>query len=173
MRALLPAFLLVVPGLAQAATPACLTADEFSAVSIYALPAMLRGAVQRCDDVLPAGAFLRTDGENLARRYARGREAQWPLAKRAVLKAGGSFDPQAGPVLHNLPDETLKPLVDDMVISVVDQRLPPDRCGSIDRLVMLLSPLPAPLMAQTIALATGVAAHSGEQRLGPMRLCRA
>ena len=53
-------------------------------MSIYTLPAMVRGAAQRCGDFLPPKAYLRTDGEKLAQRYAKGRERQWPLARRAV-----------------------------------------------------------------------------------------
>lgn len=142
-------------------------------MSIYTLPAMVRGAAQRCGDFLPPKAYLRTDGEKLAQRYAKGRERQWPLARRAVVKAGGVFDPQAGPMLGSLPDDTMKPLLDDMVIAMVDQQMPPERCKSLDSLVMLLSPLPAPLAAETIVLATGIAARTGEKRVGLIRICRA
>ena len=174
MRALAAALLLTMPQLAAAATPSpCLTPQEFSAMSIYTLPAMVRGAAQRCDEVLPPRAFLRTNGEQLAQRYAKGRERQWPLAKRAVIKAGGALDPQAAPLLGGMPDETMQPLLDDMVIAVVDQQLPVERCKSLDRLVMLLSPLPAPLAAETIALTTGLAAKTGEKRVGVFHICRA
>lgn len=173
MRALAAALLLALPGTAQAAEPPCLSAQEFSAVTIYTLPAMVRGAAQRCEPVLPPKAFLRTSGEKLAQRYAKGRDRQWPHARQAVIKAGGSFDPQAGPLLGTLPEDTLKPMVDDLVIAVVDQRLPENRCKAVDRMLMLLSPLPAPVAAETIALTTGLAARTGEKRLGQLRICRA
>lgn len=173
MRALMAALLVAAPGVAQAAQAPCLSADEFSAVTVYTLPAMVRGAAQRCDEVLPPRAFLRTSGEQLAQRYAKGRDRQWPQARRAVIKAGDAFDPQAGPLLNTVPEATLKPMVDDLVIAMVDQRLPPSRCQAVDRLLMLLSPLPPTVAAETIALTTGIAARSGEQRLGALRICRA
>lgn len=175
LRLVLCSAMLALPGLAQAAAPPppCLTAQEFSAMSIYTLPAMVRGAAQRCGDVLPPKAYLRTDGEKLAQRYTKGRDRQWPMARKAVIKAGGTLDPQAGPVLGQLPDETMKPMLDDMVIAMVDQQFPVERCKSLDRLLLLLSPLPAPLAAETIALTTGLAARSGAKRVGALRICRA
>ena len=173
MRALLATVLLLTPHVAQAAAPPCLTAQEFSAVSIYALPSMVRGAVQRCGEVLPPRAYLRTNGEGLARRYTLGRDRQWPRARQALLKAGGGFDAAAPEVLRQMPDDSLKPLFDDMVIAMVDQQLPQDRCASLDKLVMLLSPLPAPLAAEGIALGTGIAARTDQRRVGPLRICRA
>lgn len=173
MRAVAAALLLALPGLARAAEPPCLTAQEFSAVTIYALPAMVRGAVQRCDAVLPPSAFLRTSGEKLAQRYGQDRDRQWPRARTAVIKAGGSFDPQAGPLLGTLPEDTLRPMIDELVIAVVDQRLPEDRCQAVNRTLMLLSPLPPAIAAGTIARTTGLAARSGERRLGQLRICRA
>jgi len=176
MRALLASILIVLPQAAQAATPPpapCLTAEEFSAVSIYALPSMVRGAAQRCNDVLPPRAYLRTNGEQLARRYSQGRERHWPRARQALLKAGSGFDAQAPEMLRAMPDDSLKPLFDDMVIAMVDQQLPQNRCASLDKLVMLLSPLPAPLAAEGIALGTGIAARTDRRRVGPLNICRA
>lgn len=173
MRLTLALLLALTPATAQAAERDCLTPSEVSAVAIYTLPAMLRGAAQRCAPALPGSSFLKTNGASLSQRYARNRDKQWPIAKRAIIKAGSTLNPAAGPSLRQLPEATLKPMVDELVIAAVDQHLDPNRCQTVDRLVMLLSPMPTALAAATIALTTGLIARSGQRRIGQLRTCAA
>lgn len=140
--ALAIALALPAPAMAASAEQPCLTAQEFAAVSTFALPGVIRGAAQRCTPVLPSDAFLRSQSETLAKRYAAGRDRAWPLAKAAFFKLGGGMDPQAIGLLKNMPDESLKPFVEGAVTSMVGQQLPTERCSAVDRLVMLLSPAP-------------------------------
>ncbi|MEY4238736.1 MAG: hypothetical protein RL339_1337 [Pseudomonadota bacterium] len=164
---------LPAPAFAAAAEPPCLTAQEFTAVSTFALPGVIRGAAQRCSAVLPSDAFLRSQSENLAKRYTAGRDRAWPEAKAAFLKMGGGFDPQAANLLKGMPDDNLKPFVEGAVTTMVGQQLPTDRCSAVDRLVMLLSPLPAESTAEVIGLAAGLGARSGQARVGKFALCKA
>ena len=171
--ALVMAAALPVPAMAAAAEPPCLTAQEFTAVSTFALPGVIRGAAQRCAPVLPSDAFLRTQSEPLAKRYAAGRDRAWPQAKAAFLKLGGGMDPQAASLFKTMPDESLKPFVEGAVSAMVGQQLPTERCSAVDRLVMLLSPLPAESTAEVIGLAAGLGAQSSRARLGKLTICKA
>ena len=164
---------LPAPALAAAAEPPCLTAQEFTAVSTFALPGVIRGAAQRCTPVLPSDAFLRSQSESLAKRYAVGRDRAWPQAKAAFFKLGGGMDPQAASMLKSMPDENLKPFVEGAVTVMVGQQLPTERCSAVDRLVMLLSPLPAESTAEVIGLAAGLGARTGQARLGKFAICKA
>lgn len=164
---------LPAPALAAAAEPPCLTAQEFTAVSTFALPGVIRGAAQRCAAVLPSSAFLRNESEQLANRYAAGRDRSWPQAKAAFLKVGGGMDPQAASLIRAMPDESLKPFVEGAVSTMVGQQLPTERCFAVDRLVALLSPLPAASTAEVIGLAAGLGASSGQARLGKLAICKA
>ena len=164
---------LPAPALAAAAEPPCLTAQEFTAVSTFALPGVIRGAALRCSAVLPSGAFLRSQSEDLAKRYSAGRDRAWPEAKAAFFKLGAGMDAQAASLLKSMPDENLKPFVEGAVTSMVGQQLPIDRCSSVDRIVMLLSPLPAESTAEVIGLAAGLGARSGQARVGKFALCKA
>lgn len=164
---------LPAPAMAAAAEAPCLTAQEFTAVSTFALPGVIRGAAQRCSAVLPKDAFLSSQSESLANRYTAGRDRSWPQAKAAFLKMGGGADPQAANFLKAMPDESLKPFVEGAVTAMVGQQLPTDRCTAVDRLVMLLSPLPAESTAELISLAAGLGARSGQARLGKIALCKA
>lgn len=161
------------PALAAAAEPPCLSAQEFTAVSTFALPGVIRGAAQRCMAVLPGDAFLRSQSEALAKRYSVGRDRAWPQAKAAFFKLGGNIDPQASSMLKAMPDESLKPFVESAVTSMVGQQLPTERCSAVDRLVMLLSPLPAESTAEVIGLAAGLGARTGQARLGKFAICKA
>lgn len=164
---------LPVPAVAAATEPPCLTAQEFTAVSTFALPGVIRGAAQRCSAVLPKTAFLSSQSESLAKRYTAGRDRSWPQAKAAFFKIGGGMDPQAAGLLKAMPDENLKPFVEGAVTTMVGQQLPTDRCSAVDRLVMLLSPLPAESTAEVIGLAAGLGARTGQARVGKFALCRA
>jgi hypothetical protein len=167
--------LALTPLAAQAATsPTCLSADEFTALSSYALPSIITGASERCAASLPADAWLRRNGSQLAARYSQAKPAAWPVAKAAFLKMGGGMgNTQATDLLKSLPDTSLQPMVDTLISGMVSQRLPTDRCTSVDRLVRLLSPLPAVNTAELIALAAGLGAKSGQARIGAFAICPA
>ena len=159
------------PALAQAAEPTCLTSSEFTALSTYSLPSLIRGTAERCATVLPASAFLRSDGEKLAQRYSVRRDSAWPGAKAAFLKIGMAKSPEAALIFGKMSDDSLKPMVDELVAGMVGQQLPADRCKPVDRALMLLSPLPAENTAELIGLAAGIGARGGKARVGQFALC--
>jgi hypothetical protein len=167
------AALLTLPGVAQAAEPPCLTSGEFTALSTYALPSVIRGTTQRCAPALPSDSFLRQDGEKLAARYAASKDQAWPAAKAAFLKLGTAKDARASEIFKSMSDDALRPLVDGLVTGVVVQQLPVNRCSTVDRLFMLLSPLPAENTAGLIGLAAGLGARGGKARVGDFSLCDA
>ncbi len=165
--------LAAIPGLARAAEPVCLTPSEFTALSTYALPSIISGTASRCATILPTDAYLRHNTAALVSRYSLGKPAAWPAAKAAFLKFSVAANPDAGQMLKGIPDPTLQQLVDGGLNSVVTQKLPLDRCITIDRIVGLLSPLPAENTAQLLAITVGLAAKSGKARVGNFTLCPA
>ncbi|WP_423142526.1 hypothetical protein ACOYW6_04015 [Parablastomonas sp. CN1-191] len=164
--------LTLVPVTAQAAEPPCLAPAEFSAVSSYALPSLIRGAISRCGPSLPSTAFLRTSGEALARKYDAGRIAAWPTAKAAFLKVGTIMNPQVSGLFGAMPDSALRPMVDGSMVNMVGQRLPIDRCTSLDRAIELVAPLPAANAAKLVGIAAGLWAGDGRARLGQFSVCK-
>ena len=180
LRSALAIALTLAPAALSAAEPPCLTTAEFAALAGYALPASIDGVAQRCNAVLPADAFLRTGSGPLVARYAQARPAAWPGAKAAFFKLG-NLDPTAGRLLQLLPDEALRQVVDAAIQAKVADSVPADRCGSANRLLQLLAPLPPENTAELIALAVGLGAgadkvaapatvaHAG--RLGKITVC--
>ena len=173
LTATLTATLIALPGIAQAAEVPCLTSTEFASLSSYALPSVIRGTAQTCAAVLPGDAFLRKGSDQLANRYDASKIASWPGAKAAFLKIGGSTNPQAADLFKIMPDETLQPMLDSLIQGMVGQQLPTDRCTAVDRLVLLLSPLPAASTAELIGLAAGLGAKGGKARIGQFSICTA
>ncbi len=164
--------LALLPGLARAAEPPCLTPAEFTSLAGYTLPNIITGTSQRCAAVLPGDAWLIRNGAELAGRYAAGKAKSWPGAKAAFFKVGDSMgDSRTTDLIRSLPDATLQPLVDGMVEGVVKEKLPTDRCTTIDRVLRLLSPLPADSTAELIALAVGLGSRAGTPRVGKFTIC--
>ena len=154
MRFIAALALSLTPIAAQAAEPPCLTSSEFTALSSYALPSIITGTTERCATTLPANAWLRRNGSQLAARYAVGKTAAWPGAKAAFFKIGAtSANAEATNLIKTLPDSTLQPMLDGLISGMIGQQLPAERCGVIDRLVRLLAPLPPENTAELIAVA--------------------
>jgi hypothetical protein len=165
--------LIAAPGIAQAAEPPCLTAREFTDLSSYALPSIITGTTERCSAALGPDAYLKRSGTALASRYAAAKPAAWPGAKAAFLKLSGGTNSQAGDLLRTMPDNSLQPIVDAMIVGMIGQQVQTERCGTIDRFVRLVAPLPPQNTAELIALTVGLGSRSGGGKLGKLTICAA
>ncbi|KHK91518.1 hypothetical protein [Novosphingobium malaysiense] len=162
------ALLSAAPGLASAAEPICLTRTEATSLLAYALPQAIEGTSKRCAQVLPADAFLRRHGGELAARYSVQKARYWPKAKPAFLKALGT---DAADTVRSLPDETTQQLANTFVEGFVSQRIALKTCDELDLAIDLLSPLPPENTAGLIALTMEVASEA-EPKLGKIALCK-
>jgi hypothetical protein len=166
------ALLAAMPTLAQAAEAPCLTPAEFTSLAEYALPSIIDGTSQRCRTTLGADAFLNRSGGELIRRYAERKSAAWPGAKAAFLKLSTTTNADANKLIGAMPDASLQQMLDSLMAGLISQQVPLDRCGTIDQVIGLLSPLPADNTAELIALAVGLGAKSGRAKLGAISICR-
>ena len=162
----------LAPVAAQAAEATCLTPSEFSSLAGYALPSVITGTTQRCSASLGPQAWLPRNGADLAARYSANKAASWPAAKAAFLKLSSS-DPNAGKLMQGLPDNTLQTMLDAVMSGMASQKIPVEKCGTIDRFVSLLAPLPATNTAELISLLVEVGAKPGDARLGKLSICQA
>nr|WP_314465309.1 hypothetical protein [uncultured Novosphingobium sp.] len=168
--------LAIAPGVASA-QQSCLTKAEARSLFGYALPQVISGTSKRCAQVLPSDSFLRSHGAELVTRYAAQKARYWPDAKAAFLKLGEGKDAQVGQFARNLPDESLRPLVDITVEGLVSQELPLKSCDKVDLALDLLSPLPPENTASLIALLIEVTSKAdevapGKAKLGGFTLCK-
>jgi hypothetical protein len=163
----------LLPTLAQAAEPPCLTRTEFAALAEYALPSIIDGTAQRCRATLGPDAYLPRNGRDLMARYAQRRPAAWPGAKAAFLKLGAATGAEANKLIGTMPDASLQQMLDGLMAGLVSQQVPLDRCATIDRVIGLLSPLPADNTAELIAIGIGLVPKSGHGKVGPITVCEA
>ena len=112
-------------------------------------------------------------GASLASRYATGKQLAWPGAKAAFLKLTSGAGPDAADMLKAMPDQSIQQIVDSFVKGKVTQDIPVERCGTIDRLLRLLSPLPPESTAEIIGLAVGLGSKAGAPHLGKIGICKA
>src|ERR1043166_10150013 len=80
---------------AQAIAQQCLAEADGQAMAAFALPSAVNGVIEQCAPVLPAGSFLRSEGPGVVARYAAGKQAAWPAAKRAFLQMASEKDATA------------------------------------------------------------------------------
>lgn len=166
------AILLLVPGLAQAAEPPCLTKTEFSSLTGYALPSIISGTTKRCSTTLGPQAYLTMDGARLAKRYAARKASAWPGAKAAFVKLSAEKDEKTKDVFRKLSDDSLQEMLDVILEGMVSQEIPLEKCGTIDEFVRLLSPLPPENTVELIALTVGLAADSRPAKVGKLTICQ-
>lgn len=170
------AALLAAPqiALAQGSAPTpCLTEREFTALSTYALPSVIAGTARACATTLPADAYLRRSGTDLAQRYAVTKPRAWPQARAAFLKMATSKDQGSAQLFASMPDDTLQQVADAAFTGIVTGQVKPASCPTIDRVVGLLAPLPPENTAELIAVVVGLGSRSGQPRVGGLTICKA
>lgn len=163
--------LAMTPGIALAAETVCLTKREATALIAYALPQAINGTAKRCAASLPADAFLRRQGPELAARYAGQKDRYWPQARPAFMKALNAQGNQSANIITSLPDESVRQLADVFVEGFVAQRIATKSCSKLDLAIDLLSPLPPENTAGLIALTMEVAS-AVDPKLGDVALCQ-
>jgi hypothetical protein len=164
-------FLTIAPTVAAAAEPPCLSPAEFTSLAEYALPSIITGTSQRCVSALSSDAYLPREGAQLAERYSQRKPAAWPGAKAAFMKLSQTTNAEAGNLIRTLPDASLQQMLGSLMEGMVAQQVPLDRCGTIDRVIGLLAPLPAQNTAELIALTVGLGAKAGRAKVGAISVC--
>lgn len=145
MKALMLAAALAAPS----PPPPCLTQADAEAVSLVALPEIIRQTGVACAAALPATSLLRRPRSAMLARYDAEAERSWPAARGAVVKLSG---PSAEALLGS---DFARPLLTTLIAPLIVGRVATRDCGTIDRLVAALEPLPPRNTAS--ALVTAIA----------------
>ena len=82
-------------------------------------------------------------GAQLAVELESGRAAAFPLARRAFAKFSDTGDKNTTAIMLTMPEETLRPIVDDALSSKLVGAIAVKNCADIDRIFATLEPLPA------------------------------
>lgn len=158
---------LALPQLAEAQQeahpPACLNAQDVSALTAYALPTAIIGTAAKCVPNLGAESWLARNGADLAQRYSTRKAEVWPAAKAAFVKVAlGNGNGQASQLVQAMPDDTVRGIVDGAVTALVGEKIPAERCSTIDRLAGLIAPLPPENAADLVAVILGLVSRDGK-----------
>ncbi len=161
--------------LVYAATNAetCLSEAEVGGLVGYALPSVIDGAMKACKPHLSTTGFFATRGPAFAGQYAARKSVNWPIAKNAFLKLGGTKDASISSTLKALPDSALQPFVEAMVSEMVGGEIKPDQCTAIERGVRILSPLPAENTAELITFVVVLADKPKNGKPASLPICKA
>jgi hypothetical protein len=144
--ALIGAAALTLNAQAAQAQQQCFSEDEVSAAFVYAMPGVIQGVTTRCSANLAGSSFLVRQGKGMAARYTAQQNAAWPKARTALLKVvgnaskTGNADSTLG-FLNQIPGETMRPLVDALIVQEAANRTEPAQCEKVDRLAAAIAPL--------------------------------
>ena len=128
---------------APAPARACMTPAELRGMVAYVLPSAMTTLIERCRPGLPAGASLLGRGGQLVAEFEAGRAAAFPLARRAFAKFSDVGDKNTTAIMLTMPDETLRPIVDETLSNKLVGSIAVKDCADIDRIFATLEPLPA------------------------------
>jgi len=129
--------LMLAAALAAPSSPRpCLTETDAQAVTLVALPEIIRETGVVCATRLPNDSLVRkTSGPFLA-KYDAEADRAWPTARAAITRM---IDPMADVLLQS---QYARPVLTSLLVPQLVGRIEPDDCGTLDRLVTQLEPLP-------------------------------
>lgn len=161
--------------MAQAATASaqCISENEMTGLVGFALPSALDGAMKGCKPHLATTGYFATRGNEFLERYTARKDANWPMAKAAFLKFGGSGDAKIKDTFAKLPDEAVKPFVEAMVSELVGSEIKPDQCKAIERGVRLLAPLPPENTAELVSFILALSSGNKGAKTSSLPICKA
>lgn len=119
-----------------AAQQRCISSSEAEAMTLVALPEIIRQTGVVCTTQLPSTSIVRRASSPLLDRYETEATRAWPTARAAIVKLS---DPAVDALLGS---DFARPLLTTLLVPQLVGRIAVSDCGTIDRLVTLLEPLP-------------------------------
>ncbi len=134
-------FAALLPALAMLASPAaaqrhCLTSPEAESLALVAMPEIIRDTGVVCITRLPASSLIRQTHGAFIEKYEHAADHAWPAAQAAIVKLS---DPMVETLLQS---QYARPLLTTLLVPQLVGKINIDDCGTIDRLVTDLAPLP-------------------------------
>jgi hypothetical protein len=156
-----PALALLALATAQTASAqaqTCVRASDLSDGVVYAMPIAYDAMRNACANRLARNGFVATRGDAFITDFRTRQSAAWPgalrllksiMADEAVKDAGSGADLAA--MIGTVPQETLRPFADLMIGQLIADEIKGEDCGTIERGMELVSPLPAGNVGALIA----------------------
>lgn len=125
----------------------CLSDAEAESLATVILPDVIRETGRLCQARLPSGSLLRRAESPLIAKYQAAADRAWPAAQGAIAKLSNPT------VTVLLQSQYARPVLGSLIAPQIVGRVAVEDCGTIDRLVTLLEPLPAANTAGVIVTA--------------------
>ena len=137
---------------AAAQQAACVEADDLSDTVIYAMPMLYDSVQGPCSSIFAESAFMTNDAGAFVEQFAVQQDAVWPGTLR-LLKvfmtanaAKEGADTSMTDAIALMPDDALRPLVDVILVQLLNDRLVKDikvsTCSDVAEAMELIAPLP-------------------------------
>ncbi len=167
-------YALTMAALALLASPAaaqrrCVTDGEAQSLALVALPEIIRETGRVCSGRLPAASLIRRTDSGLIARYQSAADEAWPAARAAI---GQLSDPAVEMLLQS---DYARPVIASVVVPQIVGRIDLADCGTIDRLVTQLEPLPprntASVVVTVLRYLKADRARAGKSAVPQLPLC--
>ena len=165
IRSFMTAAALVAASSAGAQAPACIPQRQAEALFLAMAPAVIGTVAATCAPALPPSAILRRSVGPLTAKFAAESDAAWPLAREALRTLVG---PEAGAMVDS---ELARPMVTAMVAPLLAKEVKLKDCGSIDRVLRLIDPLPARNTAGLVVAIMEMAGNDRKRVNAPLAIC--
>ena len=157
----LAALALPAAAVAQTARP-CVSVAENEAVVGYILPSLVTRLTARCGTATP---YLRANGPRLSNALRPNSDASWTAARVAAERVSGKAIPTTG-TGGRIAQAALGPALADGIAGGFET----GNCGTVDRLMTQLAPLPPRNLSAVLALFLELGIAENDQV--PYRVCR-
>jgi hypothetical protein len=145
---------------AATAQTACVTEDEVSAMAIYSVPNLVEAVRVRCNGQLAPSGFLNRPGNPMRARYATLQTQVWPRAKTGLMKVlaarAGAQNAQSLGMIGTLPDTSVRPLVDALIVQEASPKIDISQCGRIERVIELAAPIDPEIAGNLLGAVLGL-----------------
>lgn len=141
----------------------CYASADLADTAVYMMPIVYDSAKSACRTRLKSDGFFATGGSKFVEPFRAKQKKAWPGAYRVMKRQlaerniSGMNGKDIVNMLSSMPDSTVRPMADSMMKQMISGEIKPDQCVKIERMMQLLSPLPADNVAQLFPLVADVA----------------
>jgi hypothetical protein len=168
---------------AAQAQPACVAAEDIGDTLLYTIPIAYDAVRTSCQRELKPDGFLARKGDAFIATFRARQNSAWPGALRFLktflvrdgnAKAKDGSDADIATIITSLPEASLRPFVDALLGQMIANEIKPNSCGTIERGIELLSPLPVDNVAGLLTFILEVAEIKNPQicKAAPARPAR-